>query len=279
MGFGHASLSARYGKELKVQPPRETNGHLVEEIARLTRGLRPLVGPLRTFAAIKDLDEESGVRPESALGVLQAARDGFDIVQKSRLSDYKWFEKSRFSGVHDFAPNGCVKKCLTDEAIKSELGFWSKSEEWGERHEHLVPFIRTEAPLFFAILVCIRYPRNKLIRAMSTLEKSEPQITDKYLPITPHDAVDESTSGSLLTKLDPRGALWDQHTRKAFYMTQWKFLAPVFSTGDLSKDLDPREILPITVMEKKPGAVGGFGEVFRAQIHPAHINDSGSTVS
>jgi hypothetical protein len=52
-------------------------------------------------------------------------------------------------------------------------------------------------------------------------------------------------------------------------MTQWEFLAPVFSPDEYSYNLPSECILPFTWKDPKPKE-GAFSAVYRVKIHAAH---------
>jgi hypothetical protein len=62
---------------------------------------------------------------------------------------------------------------------------------------------------------------------------------------------------------------------RKFCEKQWEFIAPIFSGGILPRVLTKEVILPF--IENEPIGRGGFGDVSRIRIHPAHqtINSGG----
>lgn len=63
---------------------------------------------------------------------------------------------------------------------------------------------------------------------------------------------------------------WDQSDRMSFYVSQWKFLAPVFAKDELEYNLHQMCVLPITERGSEPAGEGYFSEVLKVCIRAEH---------
>lgn len=77
---------------------------------------------------------------------------------------------------------------------------------------------------------------------------------------------------------------WQTHEMEYFISFQWQFLAPYFclSTEENPKILhynfENRIILPYIEEDRKDNRIGGYGDVWRVKIHPAHHNHCDDSV-
>jgi hypothetical protein len=66
---------------------------------------------------------------------------------------------------------------------------------------------------------------------------------------------------------------WEDNDFTTFRFYQWHFLAPVFGADKKFRhQLDRKVPLPFLAVARNPASSGFFGEVSRAEIHPAHID-------
>ncbi|KXH63941.1 heterokaryon incompatibility protein [Colletotrichum salicis] len=65
---------------------------------------------------------------------------------------------------------------------------------------------------------------------------------------------------------------WDRNDKELFHSYQWKFMAPTFGTDQPFRfKFNTRTVLPYMEVARKAESKGFFGEVFKVNVHPAHI--------
>ncbi|KAI1261435.1 HET-domain-containing protein [Xylariaceae sp. FL1019] len=156
--------------------------------------------------------------------------------------------------------------------------------------ESLLRFIRNEAPKLFLTVVMsdvIHRDTSKLVEVLTDFQAET--LTDDSLPIE-----DISKRGRCqddrINRIDPppppecshdqalavfHSDPWDSISFKAFYATQWKFIAPVFRKEDVGRsqnELPYDTILPFTWIDPKIQS-GHFSEVYHARLHAEHQNE------
>lgn len=137
----------------------------------------------------------------------------------------------------------------------------------------LAKFIFKDAKKLFLILVMMSSIETEKLSFLSYLERSN--ITDKSLPIrfingegVPLEWASAEASDE--TKHAVYGS-WTRPDRDLLLRYQWYFLAPVFDGHTFRFHFDKKQILPYLTYAPKPTSSGFFGEVSRAEIHPAHV--------
>ena len=185
-------------------------------------------------------------------------------------------------GQKRFLPNSMLEVIVSKEAVCAELMelLTEEKEETIRKYADLI--CSDQGPSFrkiFAILV--------LVEAVEDIVKFIAEgVTDQDLPLT--NPMDSKTVGAEIRRPNrPDDELkcfrrWRKFRRSQFLRWQWSFLAPVFSMGDeveLVKHfaLSDDHILPFVKDSRydadfKGTTDGGFGRVFKVQIHPAHHN-------
>ncbi|KAI0095668.1 hypothetical protein GGR51DRAFT_553874 [Nemania sp. FL0031] len=197
---------------------------------------------------------------------------------------FKW---SKFDTIpRKFAPEGTFERLMTVEFIRGAMGI----EECNNEDQGLVDFIRRGAKRLFAISINIGLKEGDLKRAMSIFKDNS--IDDKSLPIDdptndestlpnasyPHGLNSQSspdptrnvTLNSLELSVDAGNRVWSEHRIDDFHEKQWMFLAPVFSIGVPSYRFETLRVLPFISKSKDPDS-GSFGQVYKFEIHPDHI--------
>jgi serine/threonine protein kinase len=162
-----------------------------------------------------------------------------------------------------FLPHGFFDREITEDVIKDELG---------DIPADVVRFVHENAKIFFAILVFIRAPDPA--EAIQTLFRYG--LTDASLPI-PREAIDDNCDEDPATRRCNHGPErdafhhepWDYDTLWDVHRTQWQFLAPVLTEGQLREPLVVDIILPIVAVGVSPKS-GSFGTLTEVQIHPDH---------
>jgi hypothetical protein len=146
---------------------------------------------------------------------------------------------------HKFVPEGVIDELITEERIKMILGTPISTREETE----LVDFIRMRAKKVFVILIYIRTP--SLLTALKWWRRKN--LDDRDLPI-------------MIQPLRKKQSWFGD-----FYVEQWGFLAPVFTTTQYNHDLDKAHILPF-VSKESDSLIGSSGTVSQYFIHRNHLN-------
>ncbi|TVY16217.1 Cyclin-dependent kinase 14 [Lachnellula arida] len=139
-----------------------------------------------------------------------------------------------------FFPESCLDALITEEAIEREL--------------------LGALPSLFAILVYLR--KEKLIQKFA-----DEQITDSNLPF---NLALDFLKGEIRGTLSKVFAGWPPHDINEFYHIQWSFSAPVFDQLHKHYEMDEHVIMPFVESEEDNARQGGYSEVWRVRIHPAH---------
>ncbi|KAK1637532.1 hypothetical protein BDP81DRAFT_460224 [Colletotrichum phormii] len=65
---------------------------------------------------------------------------------------------------------------------------------------------------------------------------------------------------------------WGHNEKALFNVYQWRFIAPTFGEGQRFRFWFPNEmVLPYVAVNRRAESKGFFGEVFKVNVHPAHI--------
>lgn len=163
-----------------------------------------------------------------------------------------------------FVPVDKFNELITKESIGAEIP--------GSSLE-LINFIYNDARKIFMIVLDIKEhdSQSELASMMQSFRASG--FTDEHLPISnPRDTPAEHNGDSHFPAL-PTDAFnhhkWITTAKERFYLSQWTFLAPVFTGGKLKHDFPQGTVLPFT--EISPVAREGFfSTVTQVKIHPAH---------
>jgi hypothetical protein len=194
-------------------------------------------------------------------------------------------EHSTLNKDRRFMPLNDLDKIITKDNARHELALHSeipvesldmvRDEICNITSPSADPTKRTTRRKIFAILVLID-------RVPSILDFIKEGIYDSDLPFILKDGPKPGTHRlyrKVRKTLQPIPIFrnWKHVFLEAFDNNQWRFLAPNFSLsgGKQTKvchyELEDRIILPwIEDMEYKVIAAGGYGEVWRVKIHPAH---------
>nr|XP_036578630.1 heterokaryon incompatibility protein [Colletotrichum truncatum]KAF6785925.1 heterokaryon incompatibility protein [Colletotrichum truncatum] len=161
-----------------------------------------------------------------------------------------------------------VAKILTAAELGTEPGF--------------IDFVVKDATCLFLTLASMSTEDAARVSWLKELKSNH--LTDESLPITfqmTRDAAgsntiwnwhpDSSTSNS--GTRDPLHIMgWDRYNKDMFNLYQWRFLAPVFGTGQPFRFQFPKgTVLPYVKVDRRSESKGFFGEVSKVNIHPAHI--------
>jgi hypothetical protein len=166
------------------------------------------------------------------------------------------FEKSTFDR-HDFLPHDRIDKLITRASVAHALNL-DLTRNLASRDESLLNFILQSAKRLFAIILTCHFRGTDLRRVMTMFRRKHFQ--DNALPVT----------NDVLAELDCFNKKpWNAMERRLFFIEQWAFLAPVFSSDNFKMDLEPDHILPFILVDQGNKS-GSFNQIFRATIHPAH---------
>ena len=209
----------------------------------------------------------------------------------------------------EFLPNRELPQVVNRRTVQAELAKWHKSrifkpikasrkvlstearkicgnggQSWRlhpEAVEGSLPSPRprvseTSYRKIFAILVLIERPsRIKYFVEEGVCDADLPleRYPTPHLPFNPWELRRKSKITDSLRCFKLGGVRWRHVTVRRFEETQWQFLAPFLSPDERRLPhhfkIPERTILPFTKWEKLP-STGGFGQVYKAEIHPDH---------
>jgi hypothetical protein len=196
-----------------------------------------------------------------------------------------------------FLPRSEIPKLLTEEAVGKELAQcnkWKSSAIIGLLRPRRSDF-RKEAKMICGTPTTQgeensgRKTYQKIFTILALLKKSSlifpflaQEVCDDDLPLQLGDVKDTAVL-NILTRTGREVSLHGFRRKKSFYdkfiEKQWVALSPYFQPcskrDDASQTLNKQEIPPFTSWTLVSDT-GGFGEVFRVEIHPSH---HGFTVS
>ncbi|RKK64697.1 hypothetical protein BFJ69_g16608 [Fusarium oxysporum] len=190
-----------------------------------------------------------------------------------------------------FLPRSEIPKLLTEEAVGKEL---AQCNKW--RSSAIIGLLRPRKSDFRkeAKMICGtpttqgeensgRKTYQKIFTILALLKKSSlifpflaQEVCDDDLPLQLGDVKDTAVL-NILTRTGREVSLHGFRRKKSFYdkfiEKQWVVLSPYFQPcskrDDTSQTLNKQEIPPFTSWTLVSDT-GGFGEVFRVEIHPSH---------
>lgn len=162
----------------------------------------------------------------------------------------------------EFFPEGSIEPLITKKSVIDELAI--RKETLQEKStEEFLDFVLTRGRRLLAILINIGLTGEKL--AVATRQFMEIGFGDASLPITNDNVHNVPFFG----KKTDRQLRWDSRLKREFRFKQFEYLAPIFSKDKLDMELDAQHIFPF-VARHGDRKVGGFGEVYQVDPHPAH---------
>jgi hypothetical protein len=172
----------------------------------------------------------------------------------------------------NFLPHGHLTNVLTQEAVEQELEGMENDLLDHEKRRfdisyrlQLSSWICTWASVLFATVIqCALTPRTMYL-SLANFEQQ--RFDDSCLPIE----APRMTQSKLFRK-----KIWKTFHLEDFYEKQWRFLVPVFSSGQYHYDLADQTILPFTG-DMRDVVNGGFSSVRKVEIHPSHCAGWDST--
>jgi hypothetical protein len=198
-------------------------------------------------------------------------RDAHDMPPSNTLKDQLINAAVTWppSSSNYFIPQGQLKKLMTRQAVLDELEYalGGDCSAVGEERDEIADFAVEHAAKLFAILLLIG--KTKWILNFMT-----ERVSDANLPFQSSDI---KTNGNLLTTHNSAWIhrlfeTWSSWDIQEFSRFQWSLLAPVFELGRSSKhyDLGSEHILPFVEDDEGSRTSGGYGSVWRVEIHPEH---------
>ena len=176
------------------------------------------------------------------------------------------------SVTNHFVPINEQEKLLTRKNIEHDLQLLFPSHQNKPEYDEDIKHIIHQCPKLFAILSMANMQK-------SILKLREDNLSDKDLPLV----LGKKGESSVLrrkSKKDtpiPECDLWTRIRIINFYNYQWYFLAPVFSPLGQHYELESDCVLPYIEDHEHDDenasdlkTVGGYGQVYRVTIHPAH---------
>ncbi|KAF4456333.1 HET-domain-containing protein [Fusarium austroafricanum] len=163
-----------------------------------------------------------------------------------------------------FSPEGCLKSLISETFVNGVLKLHRKTPDDDEKA--VVNFVLTKASKLLAILMLSSIKGKKLYQILKIL--MDKNVHDSGLPI--QKTVLDHFEG---LEYDDEPMLDDIEIHN-ICEHQWEFCSPVFSSQQENHDIDARAILPFT---ERPftKAEGGFGQVWKYEIHQSHIDTTG----
>lgn len=196
----------------------------------------------------------------------------------------------------EFIPQGQILKLVTQRSVERELSRWPRRFLQSWRRPASVPIERQTTPGELSLTYSksenelSKHPRGrtyrKIFAILLLIGRSskiwpfvEEGVCDADLPLVKVQWRDKCQDRwDLRCKRDSKAPLkcfkkWKRSRVAAFEEHQWDVLAPCFEKPDGDnvphRELQPEEILPFTSW-KKASEPGGFGQVYRVDIHPDH---------
>jgi hypothetical protein len=173
----------------------------------------------------------------------------------------------------EFLPNGLLTELVNRSTVENELQRMeekmgtSDAEKNRLSKSQLSTWICTKASRLFATVMQSNLTPRAAFWSLVNFFQSD--FGDDKLPL--EDPRVTPPPSNLFSK-----RLWKRHNLVLFYESQWRYLAPVFSSSHFHYDLDAHAILPFTG-DKKDVFEGGFSSVRKIEIHPAHCQGLEST--
>ncbi|KAK4097370.1 hypothetical protein N658DRAFT_527113 [Parathielavia hyrcaniae] len=229
------------------------------------------------MARSKDLKDNSGRDKSKRNFVLPKLSEETDGAETPpTLADHiaEKYATSKFGGEPEqrYVPENTLDQLLTKTMIKEQLSVPENVSE--EIQQNLIEYIAENMKKLFAITFFAELRGRELYLAMHGFINSEPEVTDKSLPI-----MDPSKHPGFTFPKSPWPA--HEHRMLLFKDCQWKFLVPVFTNNALDYEVKRQTILPFQEVEGTKAKEGTFGKVYAVRIHEAHheAQDKQATVA
>ncbi len=199
-----------------------------------------------------------------------SSSNGKEKEQESLGAQIVTFFRESVFDRHDFLPEGCIDKLITEDAVMRELGITPEAKEI-EKNRKLLDFILKDGRKIFAILLVSQFKGDDLQKAIAQFRRNK--IGDISLPITEETKIKVPFFNPPKRPKKP----WDTRSIRSFCIEQWLFLAPVFSSERLNLELHANDILPFTGQGSDVKS-GAFGKVYQVTVHPQHYTEPVLTV-
>ncbi|KAL0767359.1 hypothetical protein CaCOL14_010209 [Colletotrichum acutatum] len=184
-------------------------------------------------------------------------------------------QKSRDS--EEFLPNDEIARFVNKDQVEKVLRFANLGTDTS-----LIDFVSDDANQLFLILVSMSSKDEEQVSFLEALKAH--LFTNKSLPITfqgARNAVGDkvfwwqpySPSGGDCPRLPLHIQRCGRIQKDLFQINQWRFIAPVFGTGqDFRFHFRKSVVLPYLEVKQRVESRGFFGEVLQVIVHAAHIN-------
>lgn len=166
---------------------------------------------------------------------------------RSLSETLRGLELKTYSG-QTIIPHNLLDQALTVDAINDLLSSNEFQRAFYKREE-LTQLLLNGGKKTIAVLLLIQRPTSIL----KFLERDMLQNLDSRLPLT----VDEL-----------RQILEDGTAAEEFYQTQWSLLAPILQKNRSHRIFE--ENTPLPYIKSEPVAKGGYGNIFKVTLVPAH---------
>jgi hypothetical protein len=297
----HSSIINDYGDAKHLSEnrgpstARSSNGYpssTADLVAHLGSGFaNPDEAPRFKESDISVLGETLQLR-EAAGEELQSTKEEENLGESIRAA----LQCSAIREGKDFLPINDLARIVTRKRVRQELAKLPQPPP-PEELEYLTDQIWNVAPSSPSRSSRRKTTRRRIFAILALMEKLghvadfiKEGLYDSDLPF-----ILSSGTRPGLRQLDRRGddgelhpiqlfTKWVIHEREYFDNFQWELLAPYFSLSTkeepkiLHYNLENRIILPFIEDEEVKHA-GGFGDVWRVKIHPAHHNHCEDSVS
>ncbi|KAI0140487.1 hypothetical protein GGR57DRAFT_425286 [Xylariaceae sp. FL1272] len=228
--------------------------------------------PMNPTMSNDDQDSDfSDDEPSTAEPVALAPDRVRDLLPRS-------YAVSRFNSDRgeDFLPASFVERLLPDEdTITREIGQKNLETIPSHKSQRLVEWIQDEAPRLFLILIQMNLGEDLLFKSMKAFKRKK--LTDSDLPLD-HPTCDSTSCPKgqcTIFPLREQGAWY----RRAFGITQWIFLSPVFKRDKSDYDCHHKAILPFIQKGIENASTGGFSTVYKVTIHADHSDYADNEVA
>ncbi|KAI0868529.1 hypothetical protein GGS24DRAFT_494486 [Hypoxylon argillaceum] len=173
----------------------------------------------------------------------------------------------------EFLPYDMLEELVKKESVL--LAFQETPIEQDKR-EGLAAWVLKSGKRLFLILVLLTRNSEEQLSWLEDLKDGG--IDDRALPLGFNKKTEPYYGFSLEEGADSAKRFhlfkdWEENNLHLFETHQWPLLAPIFGNSTKFRhQLDKRQPLPYLDEAKRPASSGFFGEVSRAEIHPAHID-------
>ncbi|KAI8632601.1 hypothetical protein F5Y19DRAFT_491226 [Xylariaceae sp. FL1651] len=182
-------------------------------------------------------------------------------------------DKYKVVGVDKFLPYDMLQELVTADTVRVVL---QNANVMETEIEGLVNFVLNHgAKRLFLILVLMTTKSEEQLSLLLDLKDGE--VTDESLPLAFSPDNQKKYYGYSLEKAEPDERQfslfndWDDNEWEKFDHYQWPFIAPVFRANKFRYHFAKLRPLPYLQVAQHPASSGFFGEVSRAEIHPAHL--------